>query len=316
MGTAIITGATGYIGSHVVKHLLSQGWDIGIIAQPEFGYGYIEDIRSRIDVFEYDGDVNRLIEYFKSKNADVVMHLAAAVITNYTPEQIPVLIRSNIEFGTQVLEAMKYSTTRLFIGTGSYWQNYNSDTYNPVDLYAASKEAFEKILQYYVDAFRFRAITLRLFDVYGEDDRRPKLWTLLRDIAGTGKSLDISAGEQLLDMVHVDDVARAYRCAYEYLIENPDVQNEIFGVCTGKMKHLKDIVELYKKILNKDMKLNWGARPYKQREVMRPFSGYAKLPNWQPQITVEMGLTNFNELGGGKTTTIFCQPLPINRVAA
>lgn len=298
MGIAIITGATGYIGSHVVRHLLSQDWEIGIIAQSEFGYGYIEDIRSRIDVFECDGDVNRLIEYFKSKNADVVMHLAAAVITNYTPEQIPVLIRSNIEFGTLVLEAMKYSTTRLFIGTGSYWQNYNSDTYNPVDLYAASKEAFEKILQYYVDAFGFRAITLRLFDVYGEDDRRPKLWTLLCDIAGTGKSLDISAGEQLLDMVHVDDVARAYWCAYEYLIKNPDVQNEIFGVCTGKMKQLKDIVELYQKILDKDMKLNWGARPYKQREVMRPFSGYAKLPNWQPQITVELGLTKFNKRGG------------------
>lgn len=300
MATAIITGATGYIGSHVVRHLLSQGWEIGIIAKPEFGYGYIEDIRSRIDVFEYDGDINRLIEYLKSKNADVVMHLAAAVITNYTPEQIPVLIRSNIEFGTQVLEAMKYSTTRLFIGTGSYWQNYNSDTYNPVDLYAASKEAFEKILQYYVDAFGFRAITLRLFDVYGENDRRPKLWTLLRDIAGTDKSLDISAGEQLLDMVHVDDVARAYGCAYKYLIENPDVQNEIFGVCTGKMKRLKDIVELYQKILDKDMKLNWGARPYKQREVMRPFSGYVKLPNWQPQITIEMGLTKFNKRGGVK----------------
>lgn len=313
--TAIITGATGYIGSHVVRLLLGRGWNIGIIAQPEFGYGYIEDIRSQIDVFEYDGDINRLIGYFKGKNADVVMHLAAAVITNYTPEQIPVLIRSNIEFGTQVLEAMKFSATRLFIGTGSYWQNYNSDTYNPVDLYAATKEAFEKILQYYVDAFGFRAVTLRLFDVYGEDDRRPKLWTLLRDIAGTDRSLDISAGEQMLDMVHVNDVADAYEAAYRHLRENPGVHNEIFGVYTGEMKSLKEIVELYKKILGKEMKLNWGARPYKDREVMRPFEGYAKLPNWENNITLEMGLTKFNKRGG-KTTHYICQPLPINRVAA
>lgn len=296
--SAIITGATGYIGSHVTKYLLNRGWDIAIIAQPEFGYGYIEDIRSQIDIFEYNGDIDLLIEYFKRKNADVVMHLAAAVITNYTPEQIPVLIRSNIEFGTQVLEAMKHSSTRLFIGTGSYWQNYNSDTYNPVDLYAATKEAFEKILQYYVDAFDFRAITLRLFDVYGEDDRRPKLWTLLRDIAGTDKSLDISAGEQLLDLVHVDDVARAYECAYEWLVSNPVIRNEIFGVYTGQMKPLKEIVGLYQKILNKKMKLNWGARPYKKREVMKPFSGYAKLPNWQQDITIEIGLTKFNKRGG------------------
>ena len=46
-----------------------------------------------------------------------------------------------------------------------------------------------------------------------------------------------------------------------------------------------------------DIKLNWGARPYKQREVMKPFSGYAQLPNWQPQITIEMGLTKFNNRG-------------------
>ncbi len=306
--TAIITGATGYIGSHVVRHLLGQGWNIGIIAQPEFGYGYIEDIRSQIDVFEYDGDINRLIGYFKGKNAGVVMHLAAAVITNYTPEQIPVLIRSNIEFGTQVLEAMKFSATRLFIGTGSYWQNYNSDTYNPVDLYAATKEAFEKILQYYVDAFGFRAVTLRLFDVYGEDDRRPKLWTLLRDIAGTDRSLDISAGEQMLDMVHVNDVAGAYEAAYRHLRENPGVHNEIFGVYTGEMKSLKEIVELYKKILGKEMKLNWGARPYKDREVMRPFEGYAKLPSWENNITLEMGLTKFNKRGGVKLPIISVSP--------
>ena len=306
--TAVITGATGYIGSHVVRHLLGQGWNIGVITQPELGYGYIEDIKSQIDIFEYDGGIDRLIGYFKDKNADVVMHLAAAVITNYKPEQIPVLIRSNIEFGAQVLEAMKSGSTRLFIGTGSYWQNYQSDTYNPVDLYAATKEAFEKILQYYVDAFGFRAITLRLFDVYGEDDRRPKLWTLLRDIAGTGKTLDISAGEQLLDMVHVSDVARAYECAYHYLIENPASRNEIFGVCTGEMKSLKDIVGLYQKILGKEMKLNWGVRPYKNREVMRPFEGYDKLPNWHPNITLKDGLTKFNKLGGVKLPILSVSP--------
>ena len=173
MPNCIITGATGYIGSHVLRHLLDKGWEVSIVAQSNFGYANIEDLIPQIDVFEYEGDISSLIDFFKRKNADVVMHLAAAVITNYKPEQIPTLIRSNIEFGTEILEAMRQSATRLFIGTGSYWQNYKSDSYSPVDLYAATKEAFEKILQYYVEAFGIRAITLRLFDIYGEDDRRP-----------------------------------------------------------------------------------------------------------------------------------------------
>ncbi len=295
MPKAIVTGATGYIGSHVVKHLLNQGWQVGIIAQPEFGYGNVEEVKSHIEIFEYDGNINSLINYMESADADVVMHLAAAVITNYQPEQISTLIRSNVEFGTQILEAMKFSKMRLFIGTGSYWQNYNSDIYNPVDLYAATKEAFEKIIQYYVDAHDFRAITLRLFDVYGEDDKRPKLWTVLRDIAGNGKTLDISAGEQFLDMVHVSDVAKAYEAAYYWLKENANLHNEVFGVCSGEQKTLREIVNLFQQAIGKMINLNWGARPYKEREVFHPFSKYRVLPNWYPNIDLKSGLMKFNK---------------------
>lgn len=293
MPSCIITGATGYIGSHVAKHLLSKGWNVSIIAQAEFGYSNIGDVKSQLDVFEYDGDINKLIDFFKKKNVDVVMHLAAAVITNYTPEQIPTLIRSNVEFGTEVLEAMKQSSTRLFIGTGSYWQNYNSDTYNPVDLYAATKEAFEKILQYYVDAYDFRAIILRLFDVYGEDDKRPKLWTLLRDIAGTEKTLDLSPGGQLLDLVHIDDVVRAYEHAYDLLIHYPKIRNEVYGVFSGNQVPLTEAVNLFKEILQKPIEVRFGARPYKRREVMHPCRTYQRLKGWVPEIDMAHGFSRF-----------------------
>lgn len=293
MPSCILTGGTGYIGSHVAKHLLDRGWEVSIIAQPQFGYENIAGFKDQLEIFEYNNDIEELIAFFKKKDADVVMHLAAAVITNYTPQQIPILIRSNIEFGTEILEAMKYSNTRLFIGTGTYWQNYNSDTYNPVDLYAATKEAFEKILQYYVDAFGFRAITLRLFDVYGEDDKRPKLWTLLRDIAGTDKSIDLSPGEQLLDMVHISDVSRAYEAAYYCLKDDHDIHNGVYGVSSGSLNPLKEIVSLFKSIISREMLLNWGARPYKVREVMKPYQGYKSLPNWKAEINLTDGLTKF-----------------------
>ncbi len=318
MPSAIISGGTGYIGSHVVKYLLNEGWEINIISRPGSGYSNVEDVKSRLDIFEYEGDINSLIQYFKQKNVDVVMHLAAAVITNYTPEQVSTLIRSNVEFGTQVLEAMTYCDTRLFIATGSYWQNYNSATYNPVDLYAATKEAFEKILQYYVDAHGLRAITLRLFDVYGEDDKRPKLWNILRDIAGTDRSIDLSPGEQLLDMVHVSDVARAYEAAYRLLTEDNKILNEVYGVGSGKQIPLRDIVTLYQQLIGKSIKLNWGARSYKAREVMRPYVGYKNLPNWQPSVGIKTGLIKlFNNRGGVKSSDRFTHAfrLSFNRAA-
>lgn len=295
MKTCIITGATGYIGSHVTRYLLSRGWIIHIVAQPEFGYANIEDIKEQIQVIEYDGNIGYLIKKFSEINPDAVFHLAAAVIANYKPEQIPILIQSNIQFGTEILEAMKACNSKLFIGTGSYWQNYNSDSYNPVDLYAATKEAFEKIVQYYVDAHKFRAITLRLFDVYGEDDKRPKLLNLLKKISETGESIDVSPGNQYLDMVHISDVCTAYLKAYELLQKSPDIKNEIYGVYTGHRIQLKDMINLFQQIIGKKINVNFGKKPYKEREVMSPCKNYKKVPDWKAKVTLEMGLKRFIE---------------------
>lgn len=295
----IITGATGYIGSHLLRYLLRQDWEIHIIAQPEFGYSNIEDVKEDIHIFEYNYDVNSLVDYFRKTNAEIVFHLAASVITNYIPSQISTLIQSNIQFGTEILEAMKLSSTRLFVGTGSYWQNYNSDTYNPVDLYAATKEAFEKIIQYYVDAHGLRAITLRLFDVYGEDDKRPKLLNILKRIAGTDESLDVSPGKQYLDMVHISDVCSAYLCAYNLLCSDSSIFNEVYGVYTGNRIQLKEMIKLFSEILQQEIHTNIGAKPYKEREVMNPTSVYHSLPNWAPSVMICDGMKLFNTNGGG-----------------
>lgn len=291
--SCIITGATGYIGSHLLKYLLKKGWDVHIIADSRFGYDNISDVISKIDVFEYDGLVQSLCDYFQNTQADVVFHLAAAVITNYRPEQVPVLIQSNIQFGTEILEAMKQSGIKKIVTTGSYWQNYNSDDYNPVDLYAATKEAFEKIVKYYVDAFEIRHINLRLYDVYGEDDHRPKLLNIIRDIADTGEQLELTPGMQMLDMVHISDVCTAYEAAFELLTNQEDVINDTFGVRTGEMFPLKEIIALFVSQINKPVNLVWGGKPYKNREVMMPCVVYKKLPNWDAKISLTQGLSLF-----------------------
>lgn len=294
MPSAIITGATGYIGSHVTRLLLNSGWNVAIISDPKFGYDNIQDIIGELTVFEYHNDIACLNDFFTEYNADVVMHLAAAVITNPSSDDISTLIRSNIEFGTQVLQAMYCSNTRRLINTGSYWQNYNSDTYNPVDLYAATKEAFEKIIQYYTDAHDFRAITLRLFDVCGEDDRRPKLWTILKNFKPGDPEINLTPGEQLIDLVYISDVANAYLKAYELLESDKEIKNEIFGVYTGNPKSLKDIVEEFRSIATNQIQLNWGAKPYGKRTVMKPSTSYKRLPNWQPKKSLKDILERLN----------------------
>lgn len=292
--SCIITGATGYIGSHLLKYLLGKGWEVHIVADPKFGYAYIEDVLPQIDVFEYNGNICSLCAYFIGIKPNVVFHLAAAVITNYQPTQVPVLIQGNVQFGTEILEAMKASGTKLIVGTGSYWQNYNCEDYNPVDLYAATKEAFEKILKYYTEAAGIRAITLRLFDVYGTNDKRPKLWNILKQKAGTEDVLELSPGNQILDMVYINDVCAAYEQAYILLYDNSNIKNEVYGVYTNNRKPLKEIVELYQSLLDKPVHVHFGGKPYRNREVMMPTDKLRLLPGWVCRTSLEEGLSKLS----------------------
>jgi nucleoside-diphosphate-sugar epimerase len=191
---------------------------------------------------------------------------------------------------------MRTRGIRAFINTGTSWQNAEREGFRPFNLYAATKEAFEQILGYYVD-LRLSAVTLRLFDVYGPADPRSKLINLLSDIAASGKSLDMTPGEQKIDLVHVDDVCRAYEYAISYALDQSPPAHHVFGVSSGNPIGLHDLVDLFERVRGVKCNINWGKRPYRAREIMEPYKGYKPLPGWRPHVKLEDGLRNL-ELSG------------------
>lgn len=229
----------------------------------------------------HDGSTEGMVRCVAQARPDVVFHLASLVLAQHVTKDIDVLIQSNVLFGNQLLEAMKVNEVSCLINTGTSWQHYNNEDYNPVCLYAATKQAFEAILEYYVQACGIKAITLKLFDTYGPDDPRPKLFHLLNKAAMSGESLDMSAGEQLIDLVHIDDVIAAYLIAAQRLLAGQVTAHERYAVSSGQPLPLKELVQRYAAISKQTIHVNWGARPYRYREVMMPWSNGKNLPGWQ-----------------------------------
>jgi len=294
MENVIVTGATGFVGSHLSRKLVELGYNVHIISRPSSTYENLETIKDKIDIFEYNQNMTELINYFKIVDADIVFHLASLFISEHKSDEIDDLINSNIKFGTHILEAMSKSDTYNLINTGTSWQHYKNEEYNPVNLYAATKQAFEDIIEYYVKALDFNVITLKLFDTYAEDDNRDKLINLLGKFAKEKKKLKMSPGEQKIDLVHVDDVVDAFISSYD-LIKEKEISHNKYAVSSGQEIKLKNLIELYEEVTGNEILVEWGGRPYRKREVMELWRNFNKLPNWEAKISLKEGIKKINQ---------------------
>lgn len=288
--TVLVTGGTGYLGASLVKQLLLEGFDVGVLVRKGSSLKLLDNCLSEVKLLEYYGDNYSLDEWFSFHKPVAVFHLASLFLVNHESSQIPALIQSNIQLGTQLAEACIKHGCSNFINTGTSWQGITSMEYQPVNIYAATKNAFENILFYYSQSLGLRVVTLRLFDTYGPNDPRQKIIQLLIGIAKSGAELNLSPGEQRLNLVHIKDVVQCFITAYKWInIQDPSTNN-IFGVYDDIDYSLKEIASLIENIIQRKLNLNFGFLPYREREVMMPAEGYSQLPGWHPIINLRDGL--------------------------
>jgi len=285
----LITGATGFIGSHLVKRLVAMGYDVHAIIRNTSNIELLHENRDTIKIYYYDGLVKTMMEIMEKSKPDIVIHLATYFIGEHLSEDIDPLFFSNILFGTHLLEAMDKSNVAFIINAGTYWEHYSGEDYNPVNLYAATKKAFEDIGKYYTQSKPIRMITLKLSDTYGPNDNRSKIFSLLKKAANTGEVLKMTAGEQLMGLVYVDDVIDAFLCAMDYILNKPEHYQDNFFIFPDKLYSLREVVCIYESVCGTKLNIQWGAREYRFREVMKPYLG-KKLPGWKAKTDLPKGL--------------------------
>lgn len=282
----LLTGASGYIGSRLAARLVAECWEVHVALRPDSRLGSLAQLGGALVEHRFDGTTQGMIELVARAAPDTVFHLASLFLAQHRSEDIGALIDSNVRFSTQLLEAMAVNRVRRFVNTGTAWQHYRDQDYLPVNLYAATKQAFEAILDYYVDAHGFAAATLALFDTYGPGDPRPKLIPLLWKAARSQQLLEMSPGEQLIDLVHVDDVVDAIMLAQQELAAGPPAHAR-YGVSSGRPLPLRELVAAFERATGTSLPIAWGGRPYRSREVMQPWTRYTPVPGWAPTRSFE-----------------------------
>lgn len=285
----LVSGANGFIGIHLIARLLQDGHVVCAIARPSTNLDIFH--KQKLPYYIFDGNVPNLISFMRQEYFDGVIHLASRFLPQHKPEDLQDLLYSNVIFATSLLEAAVGSETGWFINTGTFWQHYRGKKYSPVNLYAATKQAFEAIAAYYAEASPINFVTIKLSDTFGPHDTRPKLFGLWKAISETRETLDMSPGHQILDISYIDNVIDGYLRIIALLVgDKKVVRGKIFAIRAPKTMTLRQLATLFQKVTHRKLNINWGKRPYRPREVMTPWNKGKRIPGWKPRVSLEEGL--------------------------
>jgi CDP-paratose synthetase len=253
----LVTGATGYIGNYFIRMMQNDASITALLRRESNEESLISFSCSTLRFNSYE-EIPLIMELNKF---DGVMHFASHISDSSGDENIGTLIDSNILYSTYLLEGASKSGVSWFINTGTFWQNYNSSIYCPVNLYAATKESFQCISKYYTETSEMLFATIKLNDTFGPHDKRKKLLSyIINSNQSSGDIIQLTDGEQIIDASFIEDIISAYWQLIIELNKDHSLSGKTFYVSNSEKYTLKETIGLLESVTCKKFNINWGGK--------------------------------------------------------
>lgn len=285
----VLTGATGFLGSHLLEALLKNGYEVAVLKRSHSNMRRILPHTGNIKTFNVD-EIG-MEEIFSTIGAvDVVIH--AATFYGHSQGEIGEVFRSNVEFPFELLEQSQKSGCSVFINTDSFFST-PSNKYSHLLSYSLSKRHFREWCELISKQNGIKVVNLKLYHLYGVGDNEQKFCTdiINRCIHESG-TIDLTQGEQRRDFVNVIDVVNAYIA----VIESSNLllsQYNDFDVGYGRSFSIREFVEKVHEVTDSNAFLNFGALPTREGEFEGATANISFLRElgWKPEITLENGIS-------------------------
>ena len=291
----LLTGITGFVGQNLMPMLLKECPHDGFLTMsldvkeaedkyPSALYGNF----SHVGINDF-----KAVEEF---NPDVAIHLATVTTARNDTEIIVPMMRANIEFGVLLLDVLsRCPAMKLFVNTGSFAEfRYGNGDFDAAYLYTASKTAFRSFVDYYSTLSGFKYITAIPYSVYGGKMTVKRLMDYIKESMNAENPIDMTLGEQILDFIHVDDIAGFFIHMLKNMEQVLTVPNGTnFHLGTGRGISIRELAEMIEGEYGKKCNIKWGGRPYRERDIMYAVAPIAKnmpLIGWKAKIGISEGI--------------------------
>jgi len=293
----LVTGASGFIGSHLVKRLLKENADVHIILRKSSDLNRRSEVENKI-MINYGNitDYNFVRETINTLKPKKIFHLAGYLKRDTALESLKINIKINF-FGTlNILKSLQGENIERFIFISTS-EGYipgkppfrEEQRRSPVSSYSASKICAENLCELFSNTYKIPVVILRPFQVYGSGQGRgmiipDMILSLLNDIP-----IKITKGEQTRDFIHIDDVVESLILA----AVKKGAIGQTFNVCSGVEYKVKDLALKISNLVGGELKPIIGGLPYRKNEIWRYFGDNTRIRKklgWKPVVPIEEGL--------------------------
>jgi nucleoside-diphosphate-sugar epimerase len=285
--TFLITGANGFIGSHLVKRLRKDGQRV--ITLDYHGRG--TDIK--VDIVK----INALKKKIRQITSPVtVIHLAACVDSRRDYLTSKRAVRGNILGTLNLLEAVRNLKIELFVNVSTeevYGENaapfHEQDKINPRTPYAISKSSAEYFVQMYHHIYNLPVVMLRFAAIFGPNQNPGKLIPYCIISALKGKDIVLHSSRQKRDFIYIDDAVEAIK----RISFTRNVINETINFGGGKPYQIKDVAKLVLDGVKGKSRIRFRENILLSsfpRKVTSDYSKARRLLGWRPRVTMEEGM--------------------------
>ena len=296
---ALVTGAAGFIGSHVTRRLVAEGVEVFALTKAVSSVYPVRlaDLRGRVQWLEGNLTDRSAMDAVATRvRPDYIFHLGAFTHVGKSWYRVDECIQTNIQGTVNLLQALDGTGYRRFVYTGT------SEIYGdvevpfredaavrPISPYAESKYAGEEYCRLFHAAYGWPIVRLRPFNAYGPAQSPDRVIPEIIARAHRGQRLEMTKGRQTREFNFVEDLADGFLLAAAI----PDVEGELFNLGCGEEVSMRDLASTILELMGNPIEPEFGALPDRPTEIWRMYSDSSKARarlGWKPGHSLRDGL--------------------------